>query len=80
MVLGDGPYPGSLFYASGDTYALTHTCNTWTAEALQIGGTEVRAAGVLFAGQVMDRARAAAERPDGAAAPGAPTAVGWTHR
>jgi hypothetical protein len=59
-LLGDGPYPGSLFFASGDTYALTHTCNTWTAEALQTGGTQVRAAGVLLAGQVMDRARAAA--------------------
>ncbi len=59
--LGDGPYPGSLFYASGDTYALTHTCNTWTAEALQVGGTDVRAAGVLLASQVMARARATAQ-------------------
>lgn len=58
--LGGGPYPGSLFYASADTYALTHTCNTWTAEALQAGGTTVSAAGVLFATQVMQRARAAA--------------------
>ena len=59
--LGDGPYPGSLFYALSDTYALTHTCNTWTAEALQVGGTQVRAAGVLLATQVMERARAAAK-------------------
>jgi hypothetical protein len=57
-LLGEGPYPGSLFFASADTYALTHTCNTWTAEALQLGGTAVRAAGVLFATQVMERARA----------------------
>jgi hypothetical protein len=60
LPLGDGPYPGSLFYASSVTYALTHTCNTWTAEALQIGGTPTLAAGVLLASQVMARARAAA--------------------
>jgi hypothetical protein len=59
--LGDGPYPGSLFYGSSEAYALTHTCNTWTAEVLQAGGTAVRAAGVVFAGQVVDRARAATE-------------------
>lgn len=64
-LLGDGPYPGSLFYASGVTYALTHTCNMWTAEALQTAGTTVRAAGVLSAAQVMARARAAAGRAGG---------------
>lgn len=67
LPLGDGPYPGSLFFASGETYALTHTCNTWTAEALQEGGTDVRAAGVLLAVQVMDQARAAMEPADDAA-------------
>ncbi len=61
-LLGDGPYPGSIFFASADTYALTHTCNTWTAEVLQVGGMAVRAAGVLFATQVMERARVAAQR------------------
>lgn len=71
-LLGDGPYPGSLFYASADTYALTHTCNTWTAEALQVAGTDVRATGVLFATQVMARARAAAERSSAANTSGAP--------
>lgn len=68
-LLGDGPYPGSLFYASADTYALTHTCNTWTGEALQTGGTAVSAAGILLAAQVMARARAAAATSDGEAAP-----------
>lgn len=57
--LADGPYPGSVFYASATTYDATYTCNTWTAEALQTGGLEVNASGVLFAGQVMDRARRA---------------------
>jgi hypothetical protein len=52
-----------VFYASADTYSLAHTCNTWTAEALQTGGAEVRADGVVLAGQVMDRARAAAVPP-----------------
>jgi uncharacterized protein (TIGR02117 family) len=55
--LAGGPYPGSVFYASATTYDATYTCNTWTAEALEIGGLEVNASGVLFAGQVMDRAR-----------------------
>jgi uncharacterized protein (TIGR02117 family) len=59
VALGDGPYPGSLFYAATVTYALTHTCNTWTAEVLQEGGAAVSAEGVLFADQVMRRARAA---------------------
>ena len=29
--LGDGPYVGSVFYASSETYSAFHTCNTWTA-------------------------------------------------
>ena len=66
--LGDGPYPGSLFYASGETYALTHTCNTWTAEALQTAGAAVQANGVLLAAQVMARARGAAALADADAA------------
>lgn len=57
--LGDGPYPGSLYYAASITYALTHTCNTWTAELLQEGGLAVSADGVVLASQVMARARSA---------------------
>ena len=52
-----GPYPGSVFYASGGTYALGHTCNTWTAEALRAAGMPVGTGGVLFANQVWARAR-----------------------
>ena len=65
-VLARGPYPGSLFYASGRRYAAhSYTCNTWTAEALQAAGVPVEAAGVLFAGQLMGRLR---RLPEGAQA------------
>jgi uncharacterized protein (TIGR02117 family) len=62
--IADGPYPGSLFYASTSTHSGTYTCNTWTAEALQTAGLPVRAAGVVFADDVADQARriAAASR------------------
>jgi len=53
--IGTGPYPQSVFYASTGTYNLGHTCNTWTAEALRIAGLPVSAAGVVFAGQVLDQ-------------------------
>jgi len=55
--LGDGPYPGSGFYASGLTYSLTDTCNTWTAEALRVSGLPVSASGVVFAHGVTDQVR-----------------------
>ena len=55
--LGDGPYPDSAFYASGLTYSLTDTCNTWTAEALHVGGLPVSASGVVFAHGVVDQVR-----------------------
>jgi uncharacterized protein (TIGR02117 family) len=53
--LSTGPYPQSLFYASTGTYDLGHTCNTWTAEALRVASLPVSAAGVVFAGQVLDQ-------------------------
>jgi uncharacterized protein (TIGR02117 family) len=53
--IGSGPYPQSVFYASTGTYNLGHTCNTWTAESLQVAGLPVSAAGVVFAGQVLDQ-------------------------
>ena len=51
--LADGPYPGSAFYASGETYDAFHTCNTWTALLLRDAGLPVDPSGVLFVGQVM---------------------------
>jgi uncharacterized protein (TIGR02117 family) len=53
--IGTGPYPESVFYASTGTYNLSHTCNTWTAEALRVAGLPVSAAGVVFANQVLDQ-------------------------
>jgi hypothetical protein len=44
-----------VFYAATGTYDLSHTCNTWTAEALRAAGAPVSAAGVVFAGQLLDQ-------------------------
>jgi uncharacterized protein (TIGR02117 family) len=53
--VGDGPYPRSVFYAAKGTYDASNTCNTWTAEALHAAGLPVTAAGVVFAGQLVDQ-------------------------
>jgi hypothetical protein len=53
--IGTGPYPESVFYASTGTYNLSHTCNTWTAEALHVTGLPVSVTGVVFAAQVLDQ-------------------------
>jgi hypothetical protein len=47
-----GPYPGSIFLASRDTYSALHTCNTWVAEALGEAGMPVHSEGVVFAAQL----------------------------
>ena len=54
---GSGFWPGSAFFASTQTYDAAHTCNTWTAKALQIAGLPVRATGVIFANQVVAQIR-----------------------
>jgi hypothetical protein len=59
--LADGPYLGSAFYASSETYDGFHTCNTWTALLLREAGFPVNAH-VLFADQVMRQVRAIAVR------------------
>jgi hypothetical protein len=53
--IGAGPYPGSVFYASTGTFDLTHTCNTWTAEALGAAGLPVGSTGVVYSGQLLDQ-------------------------
>jgi Protein of unknown function (DUF2459) len=53
--VGTGPYPQSVFYASAGTYNLSHTCNTWTAEALRAAGLPVTTSGVVFASQLLDQ-------------------------
>jgi hypothetical protein len=50
--LADGPYVGSVFFASNETYDAFHTCNTWTALLLREAGFPVDPH-VLFADQVM---------------------------
>jgi hypothetical protein len=55
--LADGPYPGSLFFASDATYDAFHTCNTWTVESLRAAGYPVSTSFVIFASQVMAAAR-----------------------
>jgi uncharacterized protein (TIGR02117 family) len=62
-----GPEPGSLFFPSSERYDATHTCNTWTAEALHVAGLPIDPAGVVFAGQVMRQARPIAIGGGGAA-------------
>ena len=62
VLLGDGPYPGSAFYASTLTYFGLFTCNTWTAEALRSGGVPVTSAAALFADQVTGQVRWRAAR------------------
>jgi hypothetical protein len=46
--IGAGLYPESVFYASTGTYNLSHTCNTWTAEALRVTGLPVSARSVII--------------------------------
>jgi len=54
--LGEGPYPGSVFFAATGTYDLFYTCNTWTASALRAAGLPFNTT-VMFAGGVMRQAR-----------------------
>ncbi len=54
--LGDGFFPGSVFYATRIGYAGTYTCNTWSVDALRSAGLRVDPTGVIFAGQAMSRA------------------------
>lgn len=53
--LGPGPFPDSRFYASTAHYSAVHTCNTWTAAALEYAHLSISATGVLFSGQVDGR-------------------------
>ncbi|HTH18015.1 MAG TPA: DUF2459 domain-containing protein [Magnetospirillum sp.] len=60
--IGDGPYPGSAFYAASQTYNAFFNCNAWTAEALSSGNLPIEPHGVLFADQLMSQARHVATR------------------
>ncbi len=53
----DGPYEGSLYFATPLKYSALHTCNTWAAESLQAAALPVHGAGVVFAGQLWNQVR-----------------------
>jgi uncharacterized protein (TIGR02117 family) len=53
--LADGPYAGSVFYGSDETYDAFHTCNTWTAHLLRDAGFPIETH-VVFADQVIQQA------------------------
>jgi uncharacterized protein (TIGR02117 family) len=55
--IGNGPYLGSMFYASPRGYDLLDTCNTWTAASLRAGGLAEPVDFTLFATQAMRGAR-----------------------
>jgi uncharacterized protein (TIGR02117 family) len=60
--LAAGAVPGSVFYAATGTYSASYTCNTWSAEGLQVGGVPVSSAGVVFVGQLTDQLRSSGAR------------------
>jgi len=66
MRLGNGPYPGSVFFGATGTYDGLYTCNTWTADALRSGGLPVNTR-VLLADSLMNQVqRLAAAQAGGA--------------
>ncbi|MCX7381794.1 MAG: DUF2459 domain-containing protein [Alphaproteobacteria bacterium] len=60
--LGEGAFPGYVFYGAAPTYSGFYTCNTWTIDALDKAGLDADPAGVLLASQAMVRARMIASR------------------
>ena len=59
LLVGPGKFAGSRFYAARSGYSLTHTCNSWVADALAAAGVPMGGGVVPFSGQVMARAAAA---------------------
>ncbi len=53
--LGKGLQADSAFYASDERYDALHTCNTWTADALESAGYPIHDNGVIFSGQLERR-------------------------
>ena len=54
-----GLYPDSLFYHARGEFHLFNTCNTWTARMLRAGGVALSPSGIVTAGGLMARLRAA---------------------
>jgi len=69
LVIAEGPYPGSVFYASSAIYDVAYTCNTWTADALHVAGLPIDPDGVVFASQLMRRVRSVAQSSETRTAP-----------
>lgn len=63
VLLGDGLYGVSRFYASSERFHLLNTCNVWTARALREAGLPIAPA--LTAGSIIDNARRAAREKPG---------------
>lgn len=57
--VSDGLYPGSLFYNAEGSFHLFNTCNTWVARMLEAAGVAIRPGGIVTAGDLMSRLRAA---------------------
>ena len=63
--LGNGPYPGGLYFGATARYNGFYTCNTWTADALREAGIPMHGP-VLFAEGVMRQVRDLAAERQGA--------------
>lgn len=63
--LGDGRFPGYVFYGATPVYSGFYTCNTWMVDGLERAGLDVDPAGVILASQVMERVRALAAQRGG---------------
>jgi len=70
--LGEGPYPGSAFYATDRIYGLFDNCNSWVAAGLAEGGVQIDPEGIFLARQIMNRLKAYRQ---GGAVPSEQTAV-----
>ncbi|PLP99678.1 DUF2459 domain-containing protein [Cupriavidus pauculus] len=63
--LGNGPYPGGLYFGATARYNGFYTCNTWTADGLREAGIPMHGP-VLFAEGVMRQVRDLAAARQGA--------------
>ncbi|MDE2332990.1 MAG: DUF2459 domain-containing protein [Rhodospirillales bacterium] len=52
VAVGHGDFPGSLVFATASGYDVSHTCNTWSAQALAATGLPIRADGITFSSQI----------------------------
>ncbi len=60
--IAKGLYPNSRFYPAKGRFHLFNTCNSWTARTLAAAGIPIDAAGVVSAGDVVDRLRTLIKR------------------